>query len=498
MRGFKVFPELIEAELIKHPEVEAAYCTAVGDGSGDDTTSRLEAAVYLSSSVDGPNAASAQGLRQFMTERVPAYMVPVAFKHMGSRNASTADLAALDVSNTDASATSNASSNYASDVEPVSDSDAPAAAVPRHGRSGKRPGQQELANLMRALPDLKETNGPAVALSPAEAKVAAVWASVLSLKVETFSSPSVNFFDYGGSLAFFQLAKGLKESPDVGVGVPVGELLKTPTLEKMAAFIFSPRRRLAAEGGSAADAGGADADASTRAVGQQVPDGRAARAPRAERGGGGGVSAATLEKYRAKPSKAVLVTGCTGYVGAFPMESAGARRDDVSRVYALTRARTSPAPRSGCARRASGAIDGGADFEDGSPRCSPSSATSPAAVWAVGGGLRGARHVGGRGAARGGGGEHAQPAEAPAPTNVGGTSPVLALAALASLPVLFTSTIMPLDGAKPTATPVRAPRRPFSSRRGIPTGSPPPSCSSATLASASTPTRARCRTRITS
>jgi len=46
VRGFKVFPELIEAELIKHPDIEAAWCAAVGD-EGDDTSSRLEAAVAL-------------------------------------------------------------------------------------------------------------------------------------------------------------------------------------------------------------------------------------------------------------------------------------------------------------------------------------------------------------------------------------------------------------------------------------------------------------------
>ena len=54
VRGFKIFPELIEAELIKHPEIEAAYCGAVtssdlssSDGESEDTDARLEAAVTL-------------------------------------------------------------------------------------------------------------------------------------------------------------------------------------------------------------------------------------------------------------------------------------------------------------------------------------------------------------------------------------------------------------------------------------------------------------------
>ena len=43
-----------------------------------------------------------------------------------------------------------------------------------------------------------------------------------------------------------------------------------------------------------------------------------------------------------------------------------------------------------------------------------------------------------------------KPAVALSPTNVGGTSHVLAFAALGGLPLLFTSTILPLDGAAPT------------------------------------------------
>ena len=77
VRGFKVFPELLEAELRKHPDVETAYCAAVGE-EGDDTTSRLEAAVALKV---GSSASSAT-LRAFMAERVPPYMVPVAFRKL--------------------------------------------------------------------------------------------------------------------------------------------------------------------------------------------------------------------------------------------------------------------------------------------------------------------------------------------------------------------------------------------------------------------------------
>ena len=37
-----------------------------------------------------------------------------------------------------------------------------------------------------------------------------------------------------------------------------------------------------------------------------------------------------------------------------------------------------------------------------------------------------------------------------APTNVGGTAAVLSFAALAGAPVVFTSTVLPLEGAVPT------------------------------------------------
>ena len=43
-----------------------------------------------------------------------------------------------------------------------------------------------------------------------------------------------------------------------------------------------------------------------------------------------------------------------------------------------------------------------------------------------------------------------KPAAALAATNIGGTAHVLALAAHCACPVLFTSTVMPLDGAQPT------------------------------------------------
>jgi len=66
---------------------------------------------------------------------------------------------------------------------------------------------ERLAALLATLPDLSEVTGDTgEALRPAEARAAAVWAGVLSLPVSSFSGSS-NFFDFGGSLQFFKLAK---------------------------------------------------------------------------------------------------------------------------------------------------------------------------------------------------------------------------------------------------------------------------------------------------
>ena len=59
-------------------------------------------------------------------------------------------------------------------------------------------------------------------------------------------------------------------------------------------------------------------------------------------------------------TKTVLVTGCTGYVGAFLMESL-ARGTDVSRVLCLVRAKDAGARRPGARDVLKRAIDEGID-----------------------------------------------------------------------------------------------------------------------------------------
>ncbi len=70
IRGFRVEAGEIEAALRAHPAVRE--CVVIG--SGDDGSKRLVGYV-----VTGWDAPSAHNLRQFLAQRLPAYMVPSAF-----------------------------------------------------------------------------------------------------------------------------------------------------------------------------------------------------------------------------------------------------------------------------------------------------------------------------------------------------------------------------------------------------------------------------------
>ncbi|HVG11011.1 MAG TPA: amino acid adenylation domain-containing protein, partial [Thermoanaerobaculia bacterium] len=72
LRGFRVEPAEIEAVLSGHPAV-AAVCVLVLEQAGDK---RL---VAFAAVEDGPARPSSSGLRAFLQERLPDYMVPSAF-----------------------------------------------------------------------------------------------------------------------------------------------------------------------------------------------------------------------------------------------------------------------------------------------------------------------------------------------------------------------------------------------------------------------------------
>mmetsp|Transcript_7435 Transcript_7435/g.12576 ORF Transcript_7435/g.12576 Transcript_7435/m.12576 type:complete len:1066 (+) Transcript_7435:114-3311(+) len=390
VRGFKIFPELIEAELTKHPDIEAAWCAAVGEDTEDDTTNRLEAAVSLpETSTLGTSA-----LRTFMVERVPSYMVPVSFRRMGSG--------------------------------PIS----PAAA-------GKRPGPKELAELIPHLPDLGDEGRPT--LSDHEAHLAAVWSSVLRLPISTFDARS-NFFDYGGSLSFMTLAKVISEK--LGMSIPVTDLLQVPTLAAMSGRLYAP------DSPSLDDT--TEFDAIIESAKYPIVHHLKAAAP-LDTTAAAVVSEANLVRYRAIPHKALLVTGCTGYLGAFLMRTF-ARRPDISSVFCLVRAHDIASAgkrlRATCARRG---IDTSDDFDEWFRKVVPIAGDVGQARFGLNdtdyAKLACTTHSVVHAAAEV---NMLKPPIALSPTNVGGTSNVLSFAVLASIPVIFTSTICPLDGAMPT------------------------------------------------
>lgn len=437
VRGFKIFPELLEAELMKHPDVEVAWCAAVGDGSGDDTKSRLEAAVTLSSKSRLLRDVSSDSLRAFMAERVPAYMIPVAIRNLAPDTAvqlvdetpSTVELVPVESPNSES---------------PNSASPNPLPSLLRGsfsnrliGKSGKLPSQVDLAALMSELPilrDATETGG--AALLEKEGRVAKAWAEVLKLPVSSFAI-SANFFDFGGSLAFFQLAKAL--NAEFGTELTVVNLLASPTLVAMTALMFSDATAVAVEFS-------AEAEVAKFPIVPQLKGAPALPAALSE-----AMSQMVLDSYHALPKKSILITGSTGYVGAFAMESL-ARRSDVTSVVALVRAKNPTAAaerlRATCHKRA---IDESDDFETWFAKVTPvcgdvaqerfglsetGYATLAMSVHAV---FHSAAEV-----------NMLKSVAALAPTNVGGTSNVLAFCALARLPMLMTSTMLPLEGEKPT------------------------------------------------
>ena len=403
---------------MEHPAVELAWCAAVGDGgSGDDTTSRLEAAVRLSSdsqlSRDDSSATararvSSNSLRAFMAERLPAHMVPVAFHNLDPAAAQA--IAELHV-----------------------------------GQSphGKRPSQVHLAALMSGLPDLSETTAGDVdaALPAREALVAASWAKALKLPVTSFAVTD-SFFDFGGSLKFFQLAKAL--NVDFGSELTVAALLAAPTLASMTALVFSDTDTIIDIPDSKVF--NAEAEAANFPIVLQLKGGPVFPAAVSE-----AICQMTLDSYCAMPLKSVLVTGCTGYVGAFLMESL-ARREDVVAVVALVRAKDTAIAaerlRDTCHKFA---IDESPGFESWFTKVRPacgdvaqvrfglSEAQYAALALSVHAVVHGAAEV-----------NMLKPVEALSAVNIGGTSNVLALCALARLPMLFASTVLPLEGAKPT------------------------------------------------
>ena len=373
IRGFKVFPDLIEAKVAEHPSVEAAWAGAVG---ASDAEMRLECAVACKEGL------TSSSLRTWLRERLPPHMVPVVVRNMDNSGWRTERAKWL--------------------------------------KSGKRPTPKKLAELLASLPEL--TNG-AEELSDEAQRLAQCWCAALKLPPSTdrFSGES-NFFDFGGSLAFVGLASSVEA--EFGVKVPVGDLVAAPTLSGMVSRIL--------DGESASPTFDPSEAASRHVV--AVDDGLDASQRRA----------AILAKASQRSSGAtVLVTGGTGYVGAF-LCRALAERDDVSEVIAVVRAadddKAAQRLRGNCEARLG-------ELGDWYSKIRAVAGKLDAKNFGLATDLVETLDVVVHGAAEV---NMVKPPSLLEASNVGGTKLAAELALRAKAPLLFTSTMLPLEGEAPT------------------------------------------------
>ncbi|MFC9678286.1 amino acid adenylation domain-containing protein [Streptomyces sp. NPDC056948] len=175
VRGFRVEPGEIEAQLLRHPGIREVAVITREDTPGDR---RLVAYVVPT----GPSVAE-QELRTHVRDRLPHYMAPSAF-----------------VTLTELPKTTSGKADRRALPRPAAPS-AEAAAVPR----------------------------PAAAGSAVQGVVAGVWAEVLG--VESVGAQD-NFFDLGGhSLLAAQVVSRLRS--EFGVELELSALLESPTLEEL-------------------------------------------------------------------------------------------------------------------------------------------------------------------------------------------------------------------------------------------------------------------------
>jgi amino acid adenylation domain-containing protein len=234
VRGFRIEPGEIESALTRHAAVAEAAVVAREDAPGDK---RLVAYVVGAGGAGGAAVPDPAELRRFLSERLPAYMVPSAF----------VSLEALPFT---------ANGKVARD------------ALPAPVRPAREPG---------AAPDAV----PDAAGTPAERAIAAIVARVLG---RDGVGPGEDFFALGGhSLQAMQVLAAVHQ--ELGAEIGVGTLYDEPTVAALAAAVEAARARGARAGG--ARAGGARAGGA-RAGGARAGGARAggARAGGARAGGG--------------------------------------------------------------------------------------------------------------------------------------------------------------------------------------------------------------------
>jgi amino acid adenylation domain-containing protein len=177
VRGFRIEPGEIEAQLAAHPAVREAAVVALAAPAGE-----LRLAAYCVPRGD-PEACAPEVLREFLGRRLPAYMVPSAFVLLSGLP------------------------------------------LTAHGKLDRA--------RLPAPEGGAETADEASPATPAEELVAGVWCEVLGL---ARVSRSANFFDLGGhSLLATQVATRLREA--LAVEIPVRTLFQAPTVAQLAAEV---------------------------------------------------------------------------------------------------------------------------------------------------------------------------------------------------------------------------------------------------------------------
>ncbi len=206
VRGFRVEPGEVEAALLAHPAVrQAAVVLAAGDaeGAGDDPEYRTLAA-YVAPA-PGAEPPSAQALRAFLGERLPAYMLPASFTILPELPTT------------------------------------PGAKVDRAALAARRPETRPLAP-RGAAPEPAPTPASAVAVVGAgsregtaafEELVAAVWRELLAIEEVGLDD---NFFDLGGHSMLIALVQArLQEA--LGADLAVLDLFNHPTVRGLAGHL---------------------------------------------------------------------------------------------------------------------------------------------------------------------------------------------------------------------------------------------------------------------
>lgn len=148
------------------------------------------------------------------------------------------------------------------------------------------------------------TDSSTADLTEKEAEVQDVWRAVLDQPSKNFS-PTESFFDYGGSLKFVELASAL--SKKWGITLTVPEVIAKPTLSEMAVL------------------------SEDYADSHFEPDVEVAKYDFAE-------FAKPVKKARKTTDLNILLTGATGYLGAYLLQEL-ASNSGVKTIYAVVRAK---------------------------------------------------------------------------------------------------------------------------------------------------------------